>query len=406
MNVAEFIESVVRRPARRHVTLKLPDPQPAPADNLAPGYFQVRLSEMSLTDDRRWQQEIAPATFFLAEFNYADATVRQPFFVSNKLLSGLPDGIDKSKLRVRFRDTLVVGPTPYSGGDVALFVGLFKTAIEDKRQALFSVFETLFGSLDLGVLSQYVKIADKLSASIFSCLGGSDIECLLAERRVIGPQMLPPRGYLAYLRSRKGPVDTSGLVVHDDTLQRRDGAGLSPVDDLDYCLVRIEQLTKRNDYTKMDFHRTWTSARGKMIDGQQKEAQALMVECAHQLLASPDLSEDDKVSLIRLYQARLLAAQSLLAAQGGTTPATRAGTPSTVRQMQARAAQAGGVFESELLAKPWEEIAKLTTQLSLSPAGGNPLDEEQIAAHLNQASKEPRLRAAVLVQALAAGSIA
>lgn len=143
-----------------------------------------------------------------------------------------------------------------------------------------------------------------------------------------------------------------------------------------------------------------------MIDGQQKEAQALMVECAHQLLASPDLSEDDKGSLITLYQARLLAAQSLLAAQRGTTPATRAGTPSTVRQMQARAEQAGGVFESDLPAKPWEEIAKLTTQLSLSPAGGNPLDEEQIATHLNQASKEPRLRAAVLVQALAAGSIA
>lgn len=404
MGFAEFADRVMRTPARPHTTLALPDPAPA-EDGAEAGYFQVRLTDMCLSDDRRWNLDIVPATFFLADFNYGGATIRQPFFVSNQLLSMMPEGMDPTRLRVRFRDTLVVGPTPYAGGDVGLFVGLFQSAIEDRRKALFSVFETLFGSFDLGMLSQYVKVADKLSEEIFRCLGGSDVQCVLAERRVIGQHALPPRGYLAFLRARKGQVDTAGLVVHDGTLQRRNGDRMSPVDELDYCLVRIEQLALRNDYSKMDFHRTWSKARERMRAGQPREAQALMLECASQVEASLDLSEDHKVSLIELYQSKLLATRSLKALDAGAEAATRSGRPSPVRQMQARAAQAD-FYDEELLAGPFDQIAQLTTRLSKAPSGADSIDEAEIAEHLRQARKGPKPPVSVLVQALAAGSVA
>lgn len=406
MGISDWIDGLKHTPARPHTTLVWPDPAPGPAaGGTAPGYFQIRLADMQLSDERRWNLEIVPATFFLADFDYADATVRKPFFASNQLLTMMPPGIDPTRLRVRFRDTLVAGPAPYIGGDVGLFVGLFQSAIEDHRKALFSVFETLFGGADLGPLSHYVGLADKLSEQIMRCLAGPDMACLLAERRVIGRQALPESGYLAFLRAHRGEVDTRGLVVQDGTLQRQYEGRTMPVDDLDFCLVRIEQLALRNDYTRMAFHQTWSSAREKMRAGQVEQAQALMLECARQVEASPELSEDHKVALIELYQSKLLATQTLKMLGGASAPATRAGRPSLVRQMQARAAQADSDAD-DTLAEPFNAIARMTTRLGKSPAGADPIDEAEIAVHLSQPRDEPRPAAKLLVQALAAGSIA
>jgi hypothetical protein len=402
MPLADLVDRIVRRPAHPHTTLVIPDPVATPVGAGA-GYFQVRLASMFLRDERRWFQEVVPVTFVLADFNYGKDTVRQPFFVSNQMLSLMPEGIDPGKLRVRFRDTLVAGPTPYTGGDVGLFVGLFRSSIRDWRRDMFSVLETLFGSVDVGLLSQYVKMADKLSDQIFRCLGGEDIECLLAERRVIGQYAVPPAGYLAYLRAADGPVDTTGLAVHDDTLQRDAGGRMLPVEDLDYCLIRVERLATRNDYSKMDFTTTWRTACEQRRAGNVIESQGLMLHCANQIDASPDLSEEDKSALIELYQSKLLAIRSLAAHRGPGQATTRAGAPSLVRQMQARASK----FDrdgTELLAAPYDRIAELTAKLSKAPATGGDIGEAEIAAHL-LAPGSPRPPAAVLVRALAAGSL-
>ena len=329
MSLADIMDRIAHRRTPPHTSLFLPDPPTVP-DGGAGGYFQVRLSSMFLQDERRWFQEIVPATFVLADFNYGKDVVRQPFFVSNQMLSFMPEGIDSRKLRVRFRDTLVAGPTPYTGGDVGLFVGLFQSSIRDWRHEMFSVFETLFGSLDFGLVSQYVKVADKLTDQILRCLGGEDVKCLLAERRVIGQHAFPQAGYLAYLRTPDGgAVDTDGLVVDDDTLQRTAGSGMVPVEDLDYCLIRIERLATRNDYSKMDFNATWRTACEQRRAGNVAEGQALMLHCANQIDASPDLSEDDKSALIELYQSKLLATRALVSSrgQGEAEAATRSGAP-------------------------------------------------------------------------------
>ena len=407
MGLRELAERLAHRPAQWHTTVPLPDPDAAASqEDPAPGYFQVRLTDMLLCDARIWNLEVAPATFFLADFNYGGQPVRRPFFVSNQLLTMMPAQVDPGKLRVRFRDTLAVGPTPYAGGDVGLFVGLFQCAIEDHRKALFSVFETMLGGVDPGLLSQQVKLADKLSEEVFRCLAGDQVECMLAERRVIGQQSLPPRGYLAYLHARKGPVETNGLMVVDGTLQRKTGARVAPVTDLDYCLVRVEQQTLRNDYSTMAFHRTYAHAREKMREAQAAEAQALLLECVRQIEASPDLSEYNKFQLIEMYQADLFATRALRTARGtGDGAIKRSETVSPIRQMQARAARADD-YDDDLLAEPFDQIARLTTQFIGAKSASRPLDEAAIAAQLQQPRARPDSSVHVLVRALAAGSIA
>lgn len=405
MDFTEFFDRLKHAPARPHTCAVLPDPAPY-ADDAQPGYFQVRLADMALRDERRWLQEIVPATFFLVDFDYGGATVRQPYFVSNQLLSMMPAGIDPHTLRVRFRDTLITGPTPYTGGDVGLFVGLFQSAIKDDRKALFSVFETLFSGLDLGLLSHYVKLADKMSGEIFRCLGGADVKCLLAERRVIGQHALPPCSYLAFLRAPDGTIDTDGLEVRDGTLQRRAGGTASPVQDLDYCLVRVEHLAFRNDYGRMAFNQVLFRARDARRRGRVQEAQALLLECARQIDTSADLSARQKSELIESSTAELYATP-VLAGPADEGTAMRDGAPSPIWTIENQAQKALGTgYDDKCLAPAFRRISELAVRLSQSPPDAGPLDEARIAAHLRQASKAPAPPPShLLVQALAAGSI-
>jgi hypothetical protein len=405
MDFMDVIDKLAHRPARQHASIVLPDPMPY-ENGTDPGYFQLRLSDMALSDDRRWLQEIVPATFFLVDFESGGTTIRQPYFVSNQLLTMMPEGVDPNRLRVRFRDTLVTGPTPYAGGDVGLFVGLFQSAIEDRRETLFSVFETLFGGVDLGQLSQYVKVAEKLSDAIFRCLGGSEMKCLLAERKVIGQHMLPARGYVAYLCARKGNVDTSGLEVREGTLQRRVGDTVSPVQDLDYCLVRIELLAFRNDYGQMGFNEVLRRARDARRSGSVETAQVLLLECARQIDASNELSAKQKAALIESSAAELYATP-IMNRPPQEVRATRDGAPSPIWQIQDRAQRAlGNDYDEELLSPSFHRISQLTTRLTQSPPLEGPLYNAELVARLKQASTEPEPPpSGLLVKALEAGSI-
>lgn len=416
MSLSDFIERLKASPNVPHATVELDDPE-GPATGLPDAYFQVRLSDMYLSDKRRWQFEIVPAAFILVDYQYASEAVRHPFFVSNKLLSGLPSDMNAKTWPVRFRDVPVLGPTPYVGGNVALFVGLFQSAVEDRRATLFSVFETLFGSLPMGALSEYLKLANKLSSDIARMLGMEDIKCLLAEYAGINQAAAPRQCYRAYLSAREGKPDIEGLEVRDRTLWRRKGGKVAPVEDTDYCLIRIERLAARNDYGSLDFHATWSEARLKMIERQPQEAQALMLACARQVLVSPDLTEDHKLALIKFYQAKLLAAQVLLDSGPGTrgAPTRAAASASLVGRMASRTEHVRS--EAGTLSTPIMEIADLVTEMVRQPDSAPvsrgdrhacfpPLSDDEITAHLGRQRpggqrQSPRL----LLQALTIGSV-
>lgn len=406
-----FFTGLARGKVKAHASILLPDENSAPMTG--GGYFQVRLVDMSLAFGRQWHQEVVPATFVLADYNYGGKPIRHPFFVSNAMVDGLPTGIMPATLRMRLRNTMVVGPTPYVGGDVALFVGLFKSVIADRRKEAFGIFEQLFSKIDVLGFSQYLNIANKLSETIFSCLGAADIECVLAERRVlIQGEMPSSRTYLILLSSTdKQPVDTQGLSMHGDELIRKSGTREAPPEDLDFCVLSIEHIAQRNDYAAFPFHALWQQARAKMVGAQVAEAQALMLECASQIFSSADLSEEHKVDLIEFYQARLLAVKNLLSPRSGTTDAVQRGEEAApARLMQAHALAVQPALDSKRLDRHFHRIDALSrgfnTSLSRQPEPDAMLTD-LIMQHLTarQAHCAQTGDAAFLAHALAAGSV-
>ena len=395
MALTDLLEWMWHRPAEKNEAFFLPpDAQATPVAE--PGYFQLRLAEMRLTDARRWITQIVPATFVLTEFNYGGERVRRPFFVSNGLLAYLPQGIEGSRLRVDFRDTLVLGPTPAIGGDVVLFVGLFQMAIGDQLKSAFAILEKLFQVVP-GPVGSYLKLAEQLAGEISACLGDTNLTCLLGDRAPIGSK-LPPAGYQVYLKANGIPLERRTLTVVDDMLMQRMGDQLVPVISHDYCLIKVEHLAQRDDYSSLPFHAVFEMARKSLVFGERDKARLQILECIGMIYGSPDLSEDDKARLIAFYQARLLAIQTVRGeARGDASP---------VVQMQARVMQAGG-FERSKLAGSLDEIRDLQLKFqSLQDAADAPVTDQDLRSYLQSPPLEfQRANADTLVKAVAVGSL-
>jgi hypothetical protein len=397
MPALDLLDWMKHRPAQSNQAFFLP-PGAETAPVAAPGYFQLRLTQMRLTDDRRWFKEIVPAAFVITEFNHGPQRARRPFFVSNGLLPFVPAGVNVDQLRVNFRNTLVLGPTPDVGGDVVLFVGLFQMAIKDQRKSAFSVLEKLFQVMP-GPVGDYLKLADKLADEIASCLGDENLSCLLGDRSTLGDG-LPPAGYQVYLKANGAPLDKSTLAVVEDTLMQQKNGQLVPVTDRDYCFVKVEHLAQRNDYASLPFHAVFETARQSLVKGDSDTARLQMLECIGMVYGSLDLSEDDKARLIAFYQAKLLAIQTV---RGGAAN----GAPSPVLRMQARALQVGGI-EGKALAGSLDVVRALHTQFKDEKVDANvPVNNDDVLRYLETpTAPAQRVSAAALMKAVAVSSLA
>jgi len=380
-------------------------PEPEAPGFAEPGYFQLRLSEMRLTDERRWAREIVPAVFVNTDFNYGAQQARRPFMVSNGLLSNLPGNVDGHSIRVNFRDTLLLGPTPYAGGDVSLFVGLFQMTVGDRLGAALSILETLFGAALPGPMAAQLKLAGQLAREIKACLGDKDLKCLLADQSVIGPQTIPQAGYHVYLKGEVPASRQSLMAVHEGRLVYKNGAELQAVSDYDYCLVKVEHQMLRNDYASLPFHAIFEQARQQLVFGKSEESRLLMLECIGSIYASLDLSEDDKVRLITFYQALLLKMQT----QHRSPATTRdtAGAPA-IMKMRARVLESMPL-DGEELADSLDDVGTLLTHFAGQKLSADTLlggDDVQAFMQSVDAPRPHTVKAETLVTALAAGSIA
>jgi hypothetical protein len=408
--LADLFDKLRHRSTEKLQVIALADPEaegaPADGDLEAGEYFEIRLVEMYLKDERLWHREVAPAAFLVTEFGYDGATARRPFFLSNTLPPETPAPLDPGPLRVRFSNLLAAGPAPYAGGDVAVFVGLFQTTLKDWRAIAFDMFEKLFGNVDLGAMSHYLKLADKVSGTVLRCLGEKDVECILADKRTLGEHAPPRPGYLAYLGRGGGTVAPDSLVVRDGELMRVADGEERAYDETDYCLLRIRRAKTRNDHALMPFYALWVDARAKTNERKPEEAQVLMLKCADQIYASPDLTEGDKERLIKYYVAKLDTAAKLREMIGGTAQPTRAGSSQVIGAMQQRAAASGG-FAAEQVQQVYAQLSTLADELEQPAATGEVDEERSLQAYMDRAAAEPGklLGKERLMGALALGSI-
>lgn len=268
------------------------------------GYFQIRLSEMFIHNQREYWRGFVPLGVVWSEFVYDGDKQSFPVLVGSGLLKGIQEYVDGEN--IEYRNTPIIGPVPYREGDVSLFVGLYRTQVTDLAQRLFTVLGKVVGIFDLTMLSEYLKIAGALGDGLLTLLGFEAVEFRLGEADTFGdssPNQLQD-SYLAYINYPENEIAIDKLWVKAGRLYIGESEQtLSPFDGADYCLIRLDARRRRGAYTTLPAYKIWKAARGKIYQGEEPAARRLMMECQQQLSISPDLTDEEAEYLIQAYVA-------------------------------------------------------------------------------------------------------
>ena len=152
-------------------------------------------------------------------------------------------------------------------------------------------------------------------------------------------------------------VRPADYVVKGGRLMPRQGTGSGP-EGIDYCLLPIEQrdmlfpardakpdAAALRDLAALPFHKFWTATSSLLAKKQPADAEAALLLLRAEVIASPDLTEDDRLIAIAGYDAAFAkygVALGQTSAAAPTTRGFRSGTPSTgLRAVADRRERAG-----------------------------------------------------------------
>ena len=233
-----------------------------------------------------------------------------PFVVGPSLLKKI-EQIEGNE-NVRYRNTRVVGPTPYLGDQVSLFTGLFRMKSKDWALQAIGLLETVAKTFDSTKLSSYMNIARPLTEGIESFLGmGDNMQLRIGHRTEFSDPtggsvdaFVP--GYWLMLRQKESEINKSDFWVKEGELFHGSNKNnMVPYTGSDYILYKIQKLQHRNDYSTFDFHKEWKNVQqGIWADNKQSATTAYHVLISN-LRQSSDLIDTQKNQLQAYYLAQL-----------------------------------------------------------------------------------------------------
>ncbi len=269
-------------------------------------YFQIRLSEMFLRNKAEYGSGFVPLVVSVNDFIYDDKRREIPFFVGNQLLKSIDTYIKGE--HVELRNTRIVGPAPYAGDDVSLFVGLFRVQVDNLAKKLFGFLDNIIGAFGLANLQNYLEIAKQVGDGLGGLMGLSELEMRLGVRDVFGDVENSPNrfreGYLVYVNCPENAMNADNLWVKDGRLFT--GSSKNTIEAFkkhDYCLIRIDELKTRKDYRMLPFHGLWKKAQKNVWEENSAVAEWRFLSLIQKVEISPDLTKDHRQRLMQVYLA-------------------------------------------------------------------------------------------------------
>jgi hypothetical protein len=267
-------------------------------------YFQISLAEMFIRDRRQYWFTFLPFVLVLAEFIFNNERTSVPVFAGEdfQFLKSIEKFIHGES--VEYRNIPLIGPTPYMGGGIKLFIGLFRTQNEDLSRRIFDVVNAIARVTPVTELGLYMSLAAPIEKGVASILGIKEVQLRIGVAQQINDSSdanPTSAGYVALVNATevRGQmwVQNGELWVGDDKPDER-------FTDADYCLVRVEFLRSRS-VTDLSFAKLWNRIKELVWQGETPKAEALLLELGRQLATSPDLTTEHRFQLIALYKVNL-----------------------------------------------------------------------------------------------------
>lgn len=266
-------------------------------------YFKIRLCEMFLKDKANWLQSFIPMAVALNVFHYATEKKEIPVFLGHAMLQEIERYIKDQD--IEFSNVPIIGPIPYTGTDISIFLGLYRISGNDLAKSLFEVVGTIIGAFNLSNFATYLDMADRIGPGVAKLIGLPQVSMRFGQVDTFGSQGNVMRDrYLLYINCPEGSVKKENIWVKEGRLfQGATQDSGTPFTQHDYCLVRIEKLDSRTDIDTLPFHKTYLDSQAKIWENKPDEAKMLFLNLMRELSCSPDLTSEDRSALMKTYLA-------------------------------------------------------------------------------------------------------
>jgi hypothetical protein len=274
-------------------------------------YFEIRLKQMFLADQREYTREFTPLSSFNTEFSFAGQRVQTPVVVGPAMLGSIE--VAKGD-HLEFLNTRLIGPCPYEGDDIELFAGLFRMTTNDWAKRALALLEVLSTTFDTSKLSSTLNLAEPLVSGVEGFFGMQDIEFRFGKHQSFaapgtggGNQGTLQPQYLALLRLPRSKLGNDGAAkfwVRDGRLAWGDDAAhLQEFSGCDFMLLHIAPLSSRSDFGSFEFHRRyWRKIEDLLAEQKYDEAYETFRLLAANLVQCEDIVRSHRMALLRQYR--------------------------------------------------------------------------------------------------------
>jgi hypothetical protein len=291
---------------------------PSAAENFIPmkTYFEVRLKQMFLQNQRVYTREYEPLAHATIEFQFAGESIQSPIVIGPTMLANVDKVSDGDQ--IEFLNIRLIGPCPYEGEDVKIFTGLFRMVTKDWSKSVLSLLENFSKTFDSSQLSSFINIAQPLTDGIQGFMGMKELEMRVGR-------------YIHYAAPDTGPEISSGalrpcFVVHlrrpsseiDDSEEKKfwvkegrlhygdSEADLVEYKEADFMLLQITPLVTRGDYTGFDFHKKhWKKIESLLAEQKNDDAFSVFKLLVADLVLCDDIIHPHRIALLKKYREQM-----------------------------------------------------------------------------------------------------
>lgn len=205
-------------------------------------------------------------------------------------------GVDAAHLdRTITQSIRLLGPVPYSGGDVTLEIGLFSVAEQDLAKPFLDLLVTMSQVAGTAFISTAMPFVAPIEQGVNSLLGGGvgGLEIGLYKGFIM-PDQPPQTGYYAIIRAPRGTLDVSTLRVDNEQRLVDDKSGVE-IGNYPYLVFSIEKSSNRSDWREVPAVQTsYKELLKQEATGDASKISDALAAFKVSVLASPDLLPSDK----------------------------------------------------------------------------------------------------------------
>jgi hypothetical protein len=267
-------------------------------------YFEIRVNELNLAENREWWSVYDPMVVVVAEYNYAGEKVARPAVVGPSLIRTQTQ-TDKPRHGVVLQDSLVVGPHPYRGGNVDISLSFYQVRRTNSASSLLKVIDRLSGALSgPGGMATVAKVGGALLEGVEGLLGLEETVYLAGNRLSLTPSPLYPlTACFSALIAPPVPPAPEQLMVRDRRLYIGDPASAQPYRASDFVLFGLAGSATRGDESSLPFYALKTNALAALAERENglKRARAAMITAYQQMRMSPDVTSHEASELLEQW---------------------------------------------------------------------------------------------------------